>query len=174
MIDPSFEPNRLHSSQLPHGFTFPQSQPLPATMNGHGNLSSTHDSPDRALPSTEMSDDSIDQAYVDFILYCNPGVPADTDPTELKKGFRAPPMSDGKKFNPFTLYGLIARLENKEIKTWAQLVIELGVELPDPSKNQSAQKVQQYAVRLKVIASIFYIWSMFPVVTVDPLHGYNC
>ncbi|KAI4290697.1 MAG: hypothetical protein L6R35_000004 [Caloplaca aegaea] len=161
MIDPSFEPNRLHSSQLPHGFTFPQSQPLPATMNGHGNLSSTHDSPDRALPSTEMSDDSIDQAYVDFILYCNPGVPADTDPTELKKGFRAPPMSDGKKFNPFTLYGLIARLENKEIKTWAQLVIELGVELPDPSKNQSAQKVQQYAVRLKRWLHAYHIDAFF-------------
>lgn len=161
MIDPSFETNRLHSSQLPHAFTYPHSQPLPATLNGHGNASSTHDSPDRALPSIEISDDSIDQAYVDFVLYCNPGVPADTDPTELKKGFRAPPMSDGKKFSPFTLYGLIARLENKEIKTWAQLVIELGVELPDPTKNQSAQKVQQYAVRLKVTASTFCVARRF-------------
>lgn len=119
-------------------------------MNTHPSTSSIQDTPDRALPSIEIADHSIDQAYVDFILYCNPAVPADTDPTELKKGFRAPPMSDGKKFNPFTLYGLIAKLESKEIKTWAQLVVELGVELPDPSKNQSAQKVQQYAVRLKV------------------------
>lgn len=123
-------------------------------MNGHANTSSARDTPDRALPSIEITDESIDQAYVDFILYCNPAVPVDTDPTELKKGFRAPPMSDGKKFNPFTLYGLIAKLESKEIKTWATLVVELGVELPDPSKNQSAQKVQQYAVRLKVNAPI--------------------
>lgn len=164
MIDPSFQSNRLHSSQLPHGFTYPQNQPIPATVNGHDNASSTHDSPDRALPSIEISDDSIDQAYVDFIIYCNPGVPTDTDPSELKKGFRAPPMSDGKKFNPFILYGLIARLESKDIKTWAQLVTELGVELPDPTKNQSAQKVQQYAVRLKVIAHIRCLWriSMLP------------
>ena len=110
----------------------------------------TQETPDRALPSIEITDDSIDQAYVDFIFYCNPSIPLETDPTELKKGFRSPPMSDGKKFNPFTLFGLIARLESKDIKTWVQLVIELGAELPDPSKNQSTQKLQQYAVRLKV------------------------
>lgn len=119
-------------------------------MTGHGNLPMTQETPDRALPSIEITDDSIDQAYVDFIFYCNPSIPLDTDPTELKKGFRSPPMSDGKKFNPFTLYGLISRLESKDIKTWVQLVIELGAELPDPSKNQSTQKLQQYAVRLKV------------------------
>ncbi|KAL8762337.1 MAG: hypothetical protein Q9184_001644 [Pyrenodesmia sp. 2 TL-2023] len=130
-------------------------------MNTHPSSSSTQDSPDRALPSIEIADQSIDQAYVDFILYCNPAVPADTDPTELKKGFRAPPMSDGKKFNPFTLYGLIAKLESKEIKTWAQLVVELGVELPDPTKNQSAQKVQQYAVRLKRWLHAFHIDAFF-------------
>ncbi|KAI4192411.1 MAG: hypothetical protein LQ346_004320 [Caloplaca aetnensis] len=130
-------------------------------MNTHPSTSSIQDTPDRALPSIEIADHSIDQAYVDFILYCNPAVPADTDPTELKKGFRAPPMSDGKKFNPFTLYGLIAKLESKEIKTWAQLVVELGVELPDPSKNQSAQKVQQYAVRLKRWLHAFHIDAFF-------------
>lgn len=154
MIDPAFETDRLQNAQLPHGFAYSQSQTNPTVMNTHPSPSSTQDnSPDRALPSIEIADHSIDQAYVDFILYCNPAVPADTDPTELKKGFRAPPMSDGKKFNPFTLYGLIGKLESKEIKTWAQLVVELGVELPDPTKNQSAQKVQQYAVRLKVLPS---------------------
>ncbi|KAL8833045.1 MAG: hypothetical protein Q9170_004550 [Blastenia crenularia] len=118
-------------------------------MNGHANIPSTQDPSDRVLPSIEITDETIDQAYVDFILYCNPFVPADADPTELKKNFRSPPQSDGKKFSTFSLYELISKLENKEIKTWAQLVVDLGVELPDPSKNQSAQKVQQYAVRLK-------------------------
>ncbi|KAL8728351.1 MAG: hypothetical protein Q9181_005372 [Wetmoreana brouardii] len=111
--------------------------------------SMTENSEDRALPSIEITDETIDQAYVDFILYCNPAIPLDTDATELKKGFRNPPMSDGKRFSPFTLFGLISRLEHKDIKTWVQLVTELGVELPDPTKNQSTQKVQQYAVRLK-------------------------
>lgn len=151
MIDPTLQQNRLHNSQISHGFNFPQTQ---STLNGDEASSSTQDSDDRALPSIEITDDSIDQAYVDFILYCNPSVPLDTDTTELKKGFRNPPMSDGKRFSPFTLYGLISRLESKDIKTWVQLVTELGVEHPDPAKNQSTQKVQQYAVRLKVTIAL--------------------
>lgn len=89
-------------------------------------------------------------AYTQFILYCNPSIPDDVDTTELRKGFRAPPRSDNKSFDPFVLFGLISRLEAKEIKTWTDLVVEFGVERPDPDKNQSTQKVQQYAVRLKV------------------------
>ncbi|KAL8691285.1 MAG: hypothetical protein Q9218_003464 [Villophora microphyllina] len=112
-------------------------------MNGTVNPIVNQTTDDRALPSVEITDESIDQAYVDFILYCNPSVPLNTDSAELKKGFRNPPMSDGKKFSPFTLYGLISRLENKDIKTWVQLVVELGVELPDATKGQSTQKVQQ-------------------------------
>ncbi|KAL9614388.1 MAG: hypothetical protein Q9167_001118 [Letrouitia subvulpina] len=108
-----------------------------------------NDSPERLLPSIDMADESIDAAYVDFILYCNPSLPLDIDTTELKRCFRSPPMSDGKKFSPYTLFELISKLESKEIKTWTQLVIELGVEHPDAAKNQSTQKVQQYAVRLK-------------------------
>ena len=74
----------------------------------------------------------------------------DCDTTELQRAFRLPPKSDGKTFNVFELFQLIAKLEQKEIKTWTKLAIELGVErTPD----QSAQKVQQYAVRLKVCAS---------------------
>jgi hypothetical protein len=83
-------------------------------------------------------------------MYCNPTVPLDTDTSELRKIFRAPPKSDGKTFNTFTLFELIRKLEQKEIKTWAQLAIDLGVEPPLLEKGQSAQKVQQYAVRLKV------------------------
>jgi hypothetical protein len=48
------------------------------------------------------------------------------------------------------LFQLIGKLEQKEIKTWAQLALDLGVEAPSAEKGHSAQKVQQYAVRLKV------------------------
>lgn len=102
-----------------------------------------------------VDENSIDDAYVQFILYCNPSVPREVDTNELRKGFRAPPKSDTKTFSPFVLYGLIAKLETKEIKTWTELVLKLGVEPPDTTKNQSTQKVQQYAVRLKVDTSVF-------------------
>jgi hypothetical protein len=104
----------------------------------------------RSLPTRAITDDNFDEAYVSFIMYCNPTIPLDTDTTELKKIFRAPPKSDGKTFSTFTLFELIRKLEQKEIKTWAQLAIDLGVEPPALEKGQSAQKVQQYAVRLKV------------------------
>jgi hypothetical protein len=104
----------------------------------------------RHLPPQDVSDETFDDAYVAFILYCNPSIPLHTDTTELRKAFRNPPKSDGKNFNPFTLFELIRKLDLKEIKTWAQLAIELGVEPPVVDKGQSAQKVQQYAVRLKV------------------------
>ncbi|KAJ5493414.1 hypothetical protein N7539_002160 [Penicillium diatomitis] len=103
----------------------------------------------RYLPSREVSDDTIDDAYVTFILYCNPNVPSSVDTSELRKTFRSPPRSDGKSFSVFTLYQLIRKLDNKELKTWVQLAMELGVEPPSQEKKQSTQKVQQYAVRLK-------------------------
>lgn len=114
--------------------------------NTHNNIAPA----ERTLPSTAVNDSSIEDAYVQFILFCNPSVPIDVDTTELRKIFQAPPKSDGKSFSPFTLFDLIRRLEVQDIKTWTQLVIELGVEKPDAAKNQSSQKVQQYAVRLKV------------------------
>ncbi|KAL5052132.1 hypothetical protein BDW71DRAFT_170240 [Aspergillus fruticulosus] len=103
----------------------------------------------RSLPSREITDENIDDAYVLFIFYCNPNVPLSADSTELRKTFRCPPRSDGKSFSIFTLWELIKKLDNKELKTWIQLAIELGVEPPDMEKKQSTQKVQQYAVRLK-------------------------
>lgn len=112
----------------------------------HGTDSTSH----RELPSRDQTDASFDDAYVSFVMYCNPSVSADTDTTELRKTFRSPPKSDGKTFSPFTLFELIKKLELKELKTWAQLAIELGVEQPVLEKGQSAQKIQQYAVRLKV------------------------
>jgi len=104
----------------------------------------------RGLPNRVVTDENFDDTYVDFIMYCNPTVALDTDTSELRKIFRAPPKSDGKTFSTFTLFELIRKLEQKELKTWAQLAIDLGVEPPALDKGQSAQKVQQYAVRLKV------------------------
>ncbi len=143
MIDPNLENHRMANPQIPHDYNNPQIQRNSTMLDNRAS--------DRVLPSVEVSDNSLDDAYVTFIMYCNPSIPADIDTTELRKGFRAPPKSDGKSFSPFVLFGLISRLEAKDIKTWTQLVTELGVEQPDASKNQSTQKVQQYAVRLKVI-----------------------
>lgn len=113
-------------------------------------LGSAVETPARSLPPRDITDATIDDAYVDFILYCNPGVPAGTDAAELRKTFRVPPRSDGKSFSVFTLWQLIQKLDRKDIKTWTQLAMELGVEPPSIEKKQSTQKVQQYAVRLKV------------------------
>ena len=112
-------------------------------------------SPRRVLPTRDVSDDNFDETYINFIMYCNPAVPPDTDTTELRKIFRGPPKSDGKTFSTFILFELIRKLDQKEIKTWAQLAIDLGVEPPSLEKGQSAQKVQQYAVRLKVSMDLF-------------------
>jgi len=104
-----------------------------------------HSPKDRHLPPRELTDQTLDDAYVAFVLYCNPAVPMSTDSTELRKVFRTPPKSDGKSFSTFKLFELIRKLEDKEIRTWTQLAIQLGVEPPSTEKNQSAQKVQQYA-----------------------------
>jgi len=127
-----------------------QSQNLPPRPNRSMNSSPAGRQEHRSLPPREVTDRNFDDAYVAFIMYCNPSVAADTDTSELRKIFRAPPKSDGKTFSTFTLFELIRKLELKEIKTWAQLAIDLGVEPPALDKGQSAQKVQQYAVRLKV------------------------
>ena len=111
----------------------------------------------RVLPSREVTESTVEDAFVSFILYCNPSVDLDIPTIELRKGFRAPPRSDGKSFNTFNLFKLIKRLEEKELKTWTQLVMELGVEPPD--LNQSTQKVQQYAVRLKVLPFNFPLYN---------------
>ncbi|KAJ9149255.1 Ars binding protein [Pleurostoma richardsiae] len=101
------------------------------------------------LPDRNVTADTIDDAYVEFILYCNPAVPLETDTTVLREAFRTPPKSGGKSFSTFTLFELIRQLESKEIKTWAELALKLGVEPPDQDRGQSSQKIQQYAVRLK-------------------------
>lgn len=148
----------INASLTQHNLTFPQ----PSQGFGTDTMSLDHAlptqeqpslrtaSPGRSLPSRNVTDETLDHAYIQFAFYCNPAIPANADTSELRRGFRSPPRSDGKSFDTFVLYNLISRLEHKDIKTWSQLVIELGVEIPDPSKNQSTQKLQQYAVRLKV------------------------
>ncbi len=105
---------------------------------------------DRPPPSRDVSDETIDDAYAAFILYCNPNFPTSIDTTELVKLFRIPPKSDGNSFSTWTLFELIRKFDAKEIKTWTQLALDLGVKSPDTDKGQSTQKVQQYSVRLKV------------------------
>lgn len=164
MIDPNLESHRIQQhTQLSPSYARFQSQQNTAAIHGQNNgypipihHHNTHNNTtpaERSLPPTGVNDSSIEDAYVQFVLFCNPSVPADVDTTELRKVFQTPPKSDGKSFSPFRLFDLIRRLEIQDIKTWNQLVIELGVEKPDAAKNQSSQKVQQYAVRLKVITS---------------------
>jgi hypothetical protein len=102
-----------------------------------------------------VSDETIDDAYAAFILYCNPNFPASTDTNELVKLFRTPPRSDGNAFSTWTLFELIRKFDSKEIKTWTQLALDLGVKPPNTDEGQSTQKVQQYSVRLKVRALQF-------------------
>ena len=139
-----------HSQQPPKNMQQAEDDPDQAQSEPQQSSESEHSSPERSLPDKDVTEESIDAAYADFILYCNPSIPQDVDTEELKRGFRNPPRSDGNSFSPWTLFNLLNRLEKKEIKTWSHLVMELGVEPPDREKNQSAQKVQQYAVRLKV------------------------
>lgn len=102
------------------------------------------------LPPRNATIDTIEDTYVQFILACNPGVPAETDTSILRETFRTPPKSGGRSFSTWTLFQLIAQFQSKEIKTWGELALKLGVEPPDQEKGQSSQKIQQYAVRLKV------------------------
>ncbi len=106
--------------------------------------------PRPTLPDRNVTSATIEDGYVSFILYCNPAVPLDTDTADLREAFRTPPKSGGKSFSTSTLFELIKQLEAKELKTWAELALKLGVEPPDQDKGQSSQKIQQYAVRLKV------------------------
>ncbi|ATY64555.1 ARS binding [Cordyceps militaris] len=117
-----------------------------ALLNGHG----SGPAPGRAaLPDRNVAAETIEDAYVAFIFHCNPALPADCDTVTLREAFRNPPRSGGKIFEPFTIYELVRRFYSKEIKTWTELTVKLGVEPPDPSKEESVQKIAQYGVRLK-------------------------
>ena len=133
--------------------------------------SSAPRSTDRSLPSRNVTAESLTDAYVAFILYCNPQISVDVDTTTLRAGFISPPKSDNKDFEVYRLYELIKQFDAKEIKTWGQLVIDLGVEPPDVSKGQSVQKVQQYSVRLKRWMRAMHIDAFFEYL-LDKQHSY--
>lgn len=101
-----------------------------------------------ALPDRSVTAETLEDAYVSFIFHCNPALPQECDAEALREAFRSPPKSAGKSFDTFSVYGLVKRFYTKEIKTWTELTIKLGVEPPD--KAESTQKVTQYGVRLKV------------------------
>lgn len=181
-------PRSLHSSpRVPHSSVFPSSiaragaSMSPPLFDPLSRQRPTRDSigpPDsRVLPPRNITNETIDDAYVNFILYCNPNVPASVDSTELRKIFRSPPRSDGKSFSIFALWELIQKLNRKELKTWIQLAIQLGVEPPSLEKKQSAQKVQQYAVRLKVCLYSFLNFAHVGAdegVAMDASHACRC
>ncbi|RMZ67277.1 ARS binding Abp2 [Pyrenophora seminiperda CCB06] len=161
------QPNHLlqpdNAAHLSHGFygDMRSSQTPPTSANASPRfaaisptsqprqLASHHEPSDRDPPSRDVADETIDHAYAAFILYCNPNFPTTTDTSELVKLFRMPPKSDGNAFSTWTLFDLIRRFDAKEIKTWTQLALDLGVKPPNTDEGQSTQKVQQYSVRLK-------------------------
>lgn len=102
------------------------------------------------LPNPNVTADTIEDAYVRFIFSCNPSLPQDSDTEALREAFRTPPKSGGKSFDTFSIFELVRKFYNKEIKTWTELTTTLGVEPPDPTKDESVQKIAQYGVRLKV------------------------
>ncbi|GAB7365394.1 hypothetical protein MBLNU230_g6472t1 [Neophaeotheca triangularis] len=118
---------------------------------------------DRGLPPISAVTDleSLTNAYVAFILYCNPQFSLNVDASTLRTSFQTPPKSDNKEFDTYHLYELIEMLDSKEIKTWGQLALDLGVEAPDMNKGQSVQKVQQYTVRLKRWLNAMHINAFF-------------
>jgi hypothetical protein len=131
------DPNTRQSTSSP--------RPARAIMNP------SQQSPERSLPSQQFSgDQAFEDAYVEFILYCNPAIPQDVNTHDLRKNFASPPRSDSKTFSTKKLFELLQQLDRKELKTWTELALKLGVEKPAIEKGQSSQKVQQYSVRLKV------------------------
>lgn len=156
--------NDLHPDEESRSNTMhqPGNGMLTGSPNAMRNVAPRSASVRPTLPDRNVSADTIEEAYVHFILYCNPGVPMDTETAALREAFRTPPKSGGKSFSTFTLFELIKLLEAKEIKTWAELALRLGVEAPE--KGQSSQKIQQYAVRLKVMASWLYKTVVFTLI----------
>ncbi|KAK9467196.1 ARS binding protein 2-domain-containing protein [Lipomyces arxii] len=118
---------------------------------------------DRSLPvvsslSENTTADEIEDVYVQFILYCNPSIPTDVETADLRRAIHNVPKSDGKAFPITRLFELLRQFDIGEVKTWTRLVTELGVER---TPEQSAQKVQQYAVRLKRWMRAMHIDSFF-------------
>ncbi|CAG8647342.1 20192_t:CDS:2 [Cetraspora pellucida] len=112
-----------------------------------GSSSLPNNFPRRGLPQKDVTRANIADRYLEFILYCNPSAPSDLDVSSLIRSFNSVPKSDGKTFETWVLFQLVSKHHSGEIKTWTKLAQQLGVERTNES---SPQKIQQYAVRLKV------------------------
>ncbi|KAG5971991.1 hypothetical protein E4U58_007030 [Claviceps cyperi] len=117
--------------------------------------------PTLTLPDRRVNASTIEDAYVSFIFYCNPALPLSADTESLREAFRTPPKSCGKVFDTFTIFELVQKFYQREIKTWAELTTTLGVEPPDLAKDESAQKVAQYGVRLKKWMNSMHVKAFF-------------
>ncbi|KAF4123880.1 ARS binding protein 2 [Geosmithia morbida] len=105
---------------------------------------STSTQPVNGLPDRNVTPDTLEDAFVSFIFYCNPAIPWGSDATALREAFRTPPKNGGKSFDTAVIYDLVKRLYAKDIKTWTELTMMLGVAPPDPSKDESRQRITQY------------------------------
>ena len=101
------------------------------------------------LPDRNVTEETLEDAYIEFIWHCNPALPPESDKNSLRDAFRNPPRSGGQVFSTWTILELVRKFYGKEIKTWTELTIKLGVQPPVPGKEESAQKIAQYGVRLK-------------------------
>lgn len=83
MVEPSQNAHQFQQRQMSQTFRLNEPMHSPA-------VSAYHPNPDlpseRPLPSKDVTDETLDNAYVQFILYCNPCIPADVDTGELRKG----------------------------------------------------------------------------------------
>ncbi|KAF4453620.1 hypothetical protein F53441_3765 [Fusarium austroafricanum] len=133
--------------------------PPPSGASGAGSAAPPTTRP--GLPGRSVSERSVEDAYVDFIFFCNPAVPLSTDTASLREAFHNPPRSGGKSFSTFVIYELVRKFYNGDIRTWTELTTKLGVEPPDPNKEESAQKVAQYGVRLKKWMNSMHVKAFF-------------
>ncbi|EEB08083.2 ARS binding protein Abp2 [Schizosaccharomyces japonicus yFS275] len=96
-------------------------------------------------PRQGLTADNLTERYCHFCLCCNPWYTG-TDTQELANAFNSIPKADGNVFDPWLLFLLVRQFHHGIINSWASLVALMGVERKE---EQSAQKIQQYAVRLK-------------------------
>ncbi|EMT61628.1 ARS-binding protein 2 [Fusarium odoratissimum] len=122
MPSPASVNNATGPSPSPPAPSPAQTQPPPQPgASGAGSAAPPTTRP--GLPDRSVSENTVEDAYVDFILFCNPAVPLSTDT--------------------------------------AKLTTKLGVEPPDPNKEESAQKVAQYGVRLKKWMNSMHVKAFF-------------
>ncbi|PNS20482.1 hypothetical protein CAC42_5932 [Sphaceloma murrayae] len=121
-----------------------------------------HSEVGRSMPDRHVTRDSITEAYVQFILFCNPAYPDDVDIATLRETFSTPPTSNKKSFATFDIYVLVRRLhEYDNIRTWQQLAIELGVDPGTGDDGSGSQRVPQYIVRLKRWMKVSHVDAFF-------------